>query len=549
MKLWLPRILALGMLAFAVVATAQVQEQPAILFSGMGTLHHPIATKSHEAQAFFDQGLTLVYAFNFEEAARSFRRAIELDPQAPMAYWGLAVALGPNYNNRSSVSGEHEKEAYEALEKAKSLAAAGAENERAYVDVLSHLFTNDPSPNLNQMLRDYIPAARELTHRFPNDPDIAALFAESLMELHPRALWTYEGKPSDATPEIVEVLEGALKRWPGHAGLNHFYIHTMEASPTPERALASARRLETLVPGSGHLVHMPSHIYLRTGDYTAAVKSNEDAVAIDREYLRTRAIKNYGYVMGYAEHNLSFLAYAAGMDGEFEKADHAAKDLESFARAALAESPEMQVENYLNAPLLVRLRFARWDEILSWPEPDAKLHGLAFFRHYARGCAFAVHGQTREAAAERTAMEAAYQQIPAGAALGMLPNNWRTIHEIALHALDARIAASSRNAKVAIEDWRAAIEAQNKMIYHEPPDWYYPMRESLGALLLRNGEAAEAEKVFREDLSKNPNNPRSLFGLWKALEAQKKTSEAESTRRMFDAGWKGDRSGLRLEDF
>lgn len=517
---------------------------PATLIAGLGSLHHPIATTSDEAQKFFDQGLTLVYAFNHSEAVRSFERAAELDPKSPMPYWGKALALGPNYNE---VQPDREKAAYDAIQKAQSLEASAPESEREYVDALAHRFTNDPKPDYDRLGRTYASAMRDLYSRYPDDPDAATLFAESLMDLHAWDLWTSDGKPGENTPEIVSVLEGTLRRWPDHVGANHFYVHAMEASPYPERALPSAQRLRTMVPAAGHLVHMPAHIYIRTGDYEAAVKSNQQAVAVDDAYLRSMSTTNTTYVVMYSEHNLHFLAAAAMMDGDFDTAIKAAKELESRASVDVADTP--MFEMYLPTPLFVLLRYGRWDDVLTDPKPNAKLTGLTFFWHYARGSAFAAKGDTAKAEAERSAMEAVYGAIPAGPAFGMAYNDWKTLNNLATDTLAARIAATGGDMPGAIEKWRAAVAVQDQMHYDEPPDWYYPVRESLGAALLSSGQAEEAENVFRQDLRKNPRNPRSLFGLWKSLEAQNKAVDAQWVRTSFEAAWKGGPQGPRLADF
>jgi tetratricopeptide (TPR) repeat protein len=532
------------------VSDSQAVKTPEVrgkLLQGMGNWHHPITTKNAEAQKFFDQGLTLVYAFNFDEAKRSFQRASQLDPTAAMPYWGLALALGPSYNGGTYVWDGYEKEGYEALQQAKKLAAVGPENERAYIEALSKLFSADDGADPAKLAHDYIPAARELRNKYPDDPDAATLYGAILMDLHTKKLWTSDGAPTEDTLEIVAVFEDVLRRWPDHPGANHLYIHTMEASPFAERALPSARRLETLVPSAGHLVHMPAHIYMRTGEYSAAVKSNADAITADRSYFRDLDTTNPGYKFAYAEHNFSFLTAAAEMAGAYEPAEKAAKELAADAAPLLSEQP--YVEAYMVNQFLVPVRFAKWDDVLAIAAPDAQLKGLTFFWHFARGCAFAAKRQTQQAESERDAMEQVYKELPPGKAFLMMPNDWSTMHDMAVGALNARIAVARGDYASAIEKWRAAIAVEDHMVYHEPPDWYYPMRESLGATFLRAGQAAEAEKVFREDLNQNPRSPRSLFGLWKALEAEQKPADADWARRSFEVAWRGTANQLRIEDF
>ena len=513
---------------------------PATLRTDLGSLHHPISTANAEAQKFFDQGLTLVYAFNHHQAVLSFQRAAELDPKSPMPYWGIALALGPNYNE---TQGEDEKGAYEAIQKAKQLAAGASQAEKEYVDALALRFTKEDKPDFDKLGRAYAAAMRDLCRTYPDDPDACTLFAESLMDLHAWALWAVDGKPAENTPEVVSTLETVLRKWPDHPGANHYYIHAMEMAPDAERALPSAHRLETLVPGAGHLVHMPSHIYIRTGDYAAAVKSNQDAIAVDNK--TPSPVPNMNYTM-YRSHNVHFLLAAAMMDGEYSVALAAAKDLDARANAMVAEMP--MAEQFLPWHYFVLLRFARWDDILAIPATDGKTNTDAFFSHYARGAAFAAKHDAAKAEAERSAMEAVYKKIQPDSIFGY--NTWSGIHALAAHTLDARIAAAKGDSVAAIKEWRAAVDAQDRLSYDEPADWYYPVRESLGAALLASGDAAAAEKVFREDLDRdNPRNPRSLFGLEKVLEAQNKDADAQWVHTAFLAAWKGAPDQLRLADF
>jgi tetratricopeptide (TPR) repeat protein len=524
--------------------TRMASNQPAAILSGMGHHHHPISTTSPEAQRFFDQGLTLDYAFNHEEAARSFQRATELDPKAAMPYWGLALVLGPNYN--VDVDTDREKAAFEAIQKAKTLAAAAPENEQAYINAMAERYSNNPKPDFKKLARNYANAMGELSKRYPDDLDAATLYAEALMDLRPWNLWNLDGTPAPGTEEIIVVLDSVLKRDPDHIGANHYYIHALEASPHPERALPSAARLETLVPGAGHLVHMPAHIYYRTGDYAASASSNEAAVAADRTYIA--ATKSQGvYPMMYTTHNIHFLTFSYMQEGRFQDAKKAAGEVVANVAPHAEEMPPSMAGDFLATPLFVLLRFNRWGDILALPQPDPKMQVETAFSHFARGVAFAATGDAKAAELERKALAASVDALPADTPLGF--NTAKVLlGGLAPAILDARIAEASGNRKAAIESWRKAVEIQDGLAYDEPPDWYYPVRESLGGALLRDGQTAEAEKVFRDDLQRNPRNGRSLFGLWQSLVAQKKTANADWTRREFMTAWKSADTQLRIED-
>jgi tetratricopeptide (TPR) repeat protein len=541
-------------------AAAQTMQMPAPtppnLYSGMGSLHHAIHTTNPEAQKFFDQGLTLVYGFNHEQAIRSFERASELDPAAAMPYWGKALALGPNYN--IDVDPDREKGSFATIQIAKKLAATGPQNELDYIDALATRYSDDPKADLTKLAHDYANAMRTLARKYPDDPDAQVLFAESLMDLHPWQLFNVEGKANENTPEIIATLEATLKRWPDHSGANHYYIHAVEAGPHPELANASAKRLESAVPAAGHLVHMPAHIYLRTGDYSAAVKSNQEAIAADNSFLQTTGTANTMYGMMYLGHNVAFLYYAAGMNGQFRIAQDAGEADAAASLPAVGEFP--MAEAALSVPIFNLLRFAHWYEVLKLPAPDAKLLATTMFWHYARGCAFAETDQKHEAEKELVEFQALAAKLPPGPPFGIEFNDWSVITALATDTLQARIAAAWGNFAnsnsatsamyaQAIVHWRQAVAIQDKMNYDEPPEWYYPVRESLGAALFFAGKPAEAETVFRDDLQRNPRNPRSLFGIWKCLEAQKKTTEAQQARQQFESAWKQADTQLRLEDF
>ena len=538
------KLLALVFVLLAGVHSSPAQSTSAVLMTGLGQHHHTISTKNPEAQRFFDQGLTLVFAFNHEEAARAFRRASELDPQAPMAFWGVALALGPCIN--LDVDPPHEKAAYEAIQKALSLASSATEKERAYLQALAKRYSSDPNVDLRKLDTEYANAMRELSKRYPDDLDAATLFAESLMDLHPWKLWSLDGLPAEGTEEIVAVLESVLRRDPKHLGANHYFIHATEGSPHPERALKSARRLETLAPAAGHLLHMPAHTYMRVGDYSAAAHSNAVGAEADRVYLRESGKSGSMYDMMYYCHNLHFLAASYSMGGDFAHATQAADELAAHVAPMLRDMPMAEV--YVPYPIFVRVRFHRWDEVLKLPPPDASLSMTTAFWNFARGSAFAAKGLISMAEAERTILETARKQTPADLEFSFFSNKAQTFLDLAENVLEARIAAAKGDHEGAIKHWEQAVQIEDRLNYGEPPEWFYPIRESLGGALLLNGQADRAEAVFRADLKQYPRNPRSLFGLLKALEAQKNSADVEEVRKSFEAAWKSADVTVELGD-
>lgn len=511
---------------------------------GLGQHHHTISTKNPEAQRFFDQGLTLVFAFNHEEAARAFRRASELDPQSATAFWGIALAFGPCIN--LDVDPPHEKAAYEAVQKALLLAPGATQKERDYIHALATRYSSDPKVDLRKLDVEYANAMRELSKSYPDDLDAATLYAESLMDLHPWKLWSLDGRPTEGTEEIVAVLESVLRRDPNHIGANHYYIHATEASPHAEWALTSARRLETLAPAAGHLVHMPAHTYMRVGDYVSAAHSNAAGADADRVYLRESGTTGSMYDMLYYCHNLHFLAASYSMAGDFRHAKEAGDELAAHVAPMLHEMPI--AEMYAPYPIFVLVRFHRWDEVLKVPPPNPNLAMTTAFWHFARGAAFAAKSQIETAEAERRTLGAAYRDTPADLEFSMFSNKARTFLELAANILDARIATAKGDRGQAISYWEKAVEIEDGLYYGEPPEWFYPVRESLGAALLLNGEANRAESVFRSDLDQYPRNPRSLFGLLKALEVQQKSSDVEEVRIEFEAAWKNADVQLEVGD-
>ncbi|MCU1240280.1 MAG: Tetratricopeptide repeat protein [Candidatus Acidoferrum typicum] len=542
-------LLALAM-ALCVAGFAQEHEHPipaknktATLMTGLGDWRHPVSTKNAQAQAFFDQGLRLIYAFNHDEAARSFQRSAELDPKLAMAYWGIAEAVGPNYNDPASE--DRFVQAHQAIEKAASLAEDSSESDRAYIVALTKRFPADPKSDFRAAAEEYRDAMREVSKKFPDDLDAATLFAEAGMNLHPWGLWHIDGSPEEGTEEIVATLESVIRREPNHLGAIHYYIHAVEASRSPERALAGANRLAQLAPAAGHIVHMPAHIYIRTGDYEAAVKTNQKAAQADQAYLAASKAQGI-YPMMYYSHNLHFIAMAAAMNGNYVESRHGAQMLAANVGPHVKEMPPL--EGFMTVPLAVEVRFHKWNEILKAPRPDASMQTATVFWHFARGLALASTGKLEEAEAQHKLVAEAEEKTPPDAIFQMPINNkTKDILKIAENVLGAKISQAKEDSEAAIRQLRVAVAIQDGLKYNEPQDWFYPVRESLGATLLISGDQVGAEQVFRDDLERNPRNPRSLFGLEQALKAQGRTYDATFVRKQFDASWKGT-AAPKMED-
>jgi tetratricopeptide (TPR) repeat protein len=510
------------------IVASTVLAQPAIE-TGLGDLHYPVSTKNAKAQRYFDQGMRYVYAFNHEAAVASFKRAAELDPKLAIAYWGQALALGPNIN--LDVDPEREAQAYKLEQTALAHISHASAKERDMINVLAKRYSNDPAADLKKLSADYSVAMRELRKKYPDDPDIATLYAESLMDLHPWKFWTHDGQPTEGTEEIIGVLESVLKKHPHHMGANHYYIHAVEASPHPERALASAKRLTTLAPAAGHLVHMPAHIYQRTGNYTGAAAANVAGVKADRAFVKTHGEGMYS--MMYYSHNLDFGAASYAMTGQFKEAKELADEMTANA---MKMSKEMApIEPFTSDSLKVLLRFGKWSDVIAAPDQSAGPIS-SLFRHYARGIAFAHLGNIDGARDEERQFQAGRANLTDET--GFLQNSGKALAAVMEPLLEGQIAESSGNLAGAIPFYRRAVAAEDALNYNEPADWFYPTRETLGAALLKNGDHAEAEKVFRDDLSRNHDNPRSLFGLSEALRVQKKP--AAKTTAEFKKAWRGD---------
>ncbi len=513
------------------------------LAAGLGPVHHPVSTANSLAQKYFDQGLAYVYAFNHDEAVRSFKYAAELDPKLAMAYWGQALALGLNIN-APEIDAEAAKAAYEAVQKAVGLSANASPVERGYIEALVKRYAANPKADWRKMAFDYKTAMGELMKHYPDDLDAATLYAESAMDLHPWQLYDKAGKPEPGTDEIVKVLEFVLARNAKHVGANHYYIHATEASSAPERALACAQRLPTLAPAAGHLVHMPAHVYIRTGDYAAAIAANEQAAKVDEHYISCCGPKGGIYPAMYYSHNLHFLAVAAAMGGRSKEAADATTKLAAHLDPVLDQMP--MFEGFGAIPVMIAARQALWGEVLKWPEPKAGRHASLAAWHFARGLA---HASMKDIGPALTEHDAFAAEAAKAKDLSMGNNSAGKVFAIADHLLSGRIFAARGDNESARKELELAVKAQDDLDYDEPPAFPWPVREALGGQLLRSGDALGAEKVFREDLARTPNNPRSLFGLTESLKARGRFFEAGEAQKQFDARWVGADLKLRIEDF
>lgn len=516
-------------------------QKPINLVAGLGHLHHPVTTQDPEAQQFFDQGLTLIYAFNHDAAYRSFQQAAEIDPEMAMAYWGMALSLGSNINMK--ITPERERQAYQLIQKALSLTSHVTESEKRYIQALATRYSNDSHPNFDKQAVQYRNAMKALMRDYPDDLDAATLYVDSALTVHPWDQWTLDGQPKPGTLEIVATLESILKRDPMHMGANHYYIHTVEASNYPERALMSAERLRNRFPASGHLMHMPSHIYILVGDYHLAALCNEKAVEADKAYIREYGIGGI-YPVHYMSHNLYFLSRAYSLEGRFNDAKRAADELSDFYTPHFHEMPDL--EYYQPTGLFVLLRFHHWQDILDTEPPPQDMKISTALWHFARAMAYAALGQQEAAKDEEQIFETQRRQISSASQYGY--NKADKILLIAHYVLQAQLAESQGQWPRAIDAWHQAVVVQDTLRYNEPPDWYASVRESLGAALLKTGQWRQAERVFREDLDKHPRNGRSLFGLLYSLRKQQRETDAFWIDQAFRKAWHYSDQPLTLKD-
>ena len=533
----------IGLSSFFLVLLSCSRQAPydVPLVDAVARYGHPITTISEDAQRYFDQGLVLYYAFNHEAAILSFKQALAIDSTCAMAWWGIAASLGPNINNPAMDSSAC-VDAWNAVQRAVELSQRTSAFERDLINALATRYTLPPLKDRGKINRAYANAMRRVYETYKDDPEAGSLFADALLNLRPWDLWTSDGTPMPETPEIVSVLEQVLAMTPDHPGAAHFYIHTMEASPMPEKALGAAQVLRTRIPGAGHLVHMPSHIYIRTGRYADAAESNRQAIRADSAWAAAG-----GFYTLYRAHNYHFLAYAAMFDGQRGAALDAAKGiLRQIPLDVVQQYPDF-LEGFYGIPTHVMVRFGMWEEILAEPEPPEDLFVTLATWRYGRTVALSALRRVKEAEAEFSELRKAYALMPESRTIGN--NTGKTVLEIGLLMAEGELEYSRGNRERAFGLLREAVAKDDELRYDEPWGWMMPVRHSLGALLLDAGRTEEAERVYRKDLSLHPANGWSLKGLAECLHMTGQHHEAERTDSLFAQAWARSEVPLRFSCF
>lgn len=512
------------------------ENSPAPLLDGMDRLHYPITTKVPEAQQFFNQGLLLAYAFNHAEAARSFYQATRLDSTCAMCWWGFAYVLGPNYNG--GMEPDNYARAYEAMRKAKNLAGHVTPKEKSLIDAMAARYTPEAPEDRSHLDSAYMMKLKALHAQYPTDVDIAAMYAESLMDMHPWDLWEKNGTAKPWTPDIIKAIDVAIGLDPMHPGGHHFSIHAWEASKTPEKALPSCKVFDDgLVPNAGHLVHMPSHIYINTGDYHLGTIANINAVDRDSSYV-TQCHAQGAYPVAYYPHNYHFLAATATLSGNSAWALKAAAKMEKQTRHKGMNIPALAtLQHYNTIPYFVHIKFAKWDDILSTPPLDTMPVYMQGIRHYARGMAWLGKNDIAKARAELTELKTIAREDTLQQLTIWEINTLASVIDIAVLVLEGEVLAKENKWEESIALLQNAVDQEDALNYNEPPDWFFSVRHHLGAVLIEAGKAKQAIDVYRADLVKFPRNGWALKGLSKAYEMDKNTSGQDTAEKDFAAAW------------
>lgn len=521
---------------------------PGPLLNGLGALHHPVTTRSELAQRYFDQGLMLCYAFNHEEAIRAFRAAAQIDPECAMAHWGIALANGPHVNKPMTPEGN--TAAWAALQKALAHRSKATLREQAYIDALSKRYQTEFDPDRADLDKAYAAAMRELVQQYPDDLNAQTLFAEALMDTMPWDYWLKDRSPKPETEEAFAALRFVLSRDPDHPGANHYYIHAVEAGPHPEWGLPSADRLLNYAPAAGHLVHMPSHIYIRVGRYHDAVIANERAVDADRDYLRQSRAQGF-YPAVYYPHNIHFLWWAQLFDGRSRDAMKSAEKAAQYAvDYSCSPSQVLEAPRFRHLPWLTAARFGGWEDVLKVPKPAITNDYLVdrALWHFVRGLALAAK-QDPGAAAQEHAELANLAKSEEAAALSNPQLPVSGILAVAESWLAGKVAGARGDTQGMVQHLERAVALEDELPYMEPSYWPVPVRPTFGAALLQAGDAKRAEQVFRDDLQRQPRNGWGLFGLEKALRAQGRNEAADEVARQFEQSWKRADTQLALAWF
>ncbi|MCL1127238.1 hypothetical protein [Shewanella surugensis] len=512
--------------------------------TGLGTHHFDVTTSSVESQYFFNQGFRLTMGFNHSEALRAFKEAVRLDPNNAMAYWGWALVLGPNLN--LPMQAAVVPQAYAAIQKAIELKAQVSKREQAYIDALATRYTHDVNVDRKPLDAAYVEAMATVVKQYPDDLDAATLYAAAIMNTNPWDYWYKDGTPKPYTEVVMETLESVIERDNSHAGAHHYFIHTVEAF-RPELGIASADKLGKLMPGAGHLVHMPSHIYMRVGRYADSFDANTQAIKADGDYITQCRVQGL-YPLGYYPHNIHFLTWSAMFLGRSEQALSAARSVEAKISADNEENTWGLFESFRSQPMFVMVRFGLWGKMLAEPKPNEKALFMNGIWHYGRGLAFTHRGQLGEAKKELQQLTQLIEVVKVdkvyvgyGAA--------KTLLTIAEKLLEGEMAAKQNDFPRAIALLEKAVRLEDGLMYNEPPDWYFPVRHILGALLLEAGLPAEAEVVYWEDLRRNPENGYSLFGLKQSLLKQDKALVAAAINERFITAWKDADMSLKTSRY
>ena len=505
--------------------------QMAPLMTNLGKYGMPINTKHERAQLFFNQGINLYYGFNHLEAYRSFKEVARLDPENAMAYWGQALSLGPNIN--LPMDPADTEVVYKAVQKAMLLTNKATEREKMLIEAISKRYSAESLENRKPLDEAYANSMEEIANRYPDDADVQTLYAEALMDLHPWDYWK-GGKAQPWTSKPVEIIRNVIAKKPDHPGANHLNIHILEASAAPEDATASADRLRTLVPGAGHLVHMPSHIYIRTGRYLDGIEANENAVKMDEEYITQCKVQGV-YPLFYYPHNYHFLWACALMSGQGEKSMKTATELVKTIPVELLNVKDfVTLQHWYVVPWYTMVRFGKWKEILETPKPVDSLLYVKSVWHYVRGMAYARTNKATQAGIELEQMKKIVSEpVMKELTIGGF-NSFERVLSIGVNILEGEIQTTQKNFDKAILSLKKAVEIEDGLLYQEPPDWYHPSRQILGSILLDAHKPAEAERIFKEDLTIYPTNGWSLFGLYKSLEQQGRKTEASAAKKEFD---------------